>query len=349
MTKINTAAGALVATVLAISCIYAVNTLVQPASGTIPRVLMIGSADGERWQRTLVGARAAAKEFEVELHAEAPVPNQTVEQQADLVRKIRAADFEGIAVSPEDPASQVDMINDLASRMKLVTVGKDAENSKRLCHIGFCQTNAGRKAASMARQELTCQGHVVLLTTAALAGQDEIVRERLIGFQERWAQNDNSGARYPIVSVSSDAGGDLSQSLADPKLALIIAFDIEAAESAIKATAAWPESKRIPIIALDSSELVLDAIEDGRVSSTIFNDPYQDGYEAIRRLAIYARDDDTALPTPGCGNIPLSGEIVRKSNIADIRGRIPGSVKHDSRTAQLHLSSAESNASLLAH
>jgi ABC-type sugar transport system substrate-binding protein len=104
-------------------------------------------------------------------------------------------------------------------------------------------------------------------------------------------------------------------------LALLVAFDTKSAESALKAMATWPESKRIPIVAFDPSAVVLDAIEDGRVTSALLNDPYQDGYEAIERLAIYSRADEAALPIPGFGYIPRNGEIIRKANVADIRRR----------------------------
>ena len=321
MTRRNTFAGAIVAVALAISGVYVVSTVVDQSRVALPRVLLICSATDEAWQRTLVGAREAAKEFGVELRAEAPAPDQTVEQQSELVRKIHPAEFAGIAISPEDAAAQVEVINDLASRTKLVTIGNDAENSKRLCHVGFCQTNAGAKAASMVREGLTRPGQVVLLTTVASTGRNEIVRERLAGFQEKWAEDRDYASKYPAIAVSIDGNDSLLEALADPKLALIVAFDVEAADSVIKATSAWTESKRIPIIALDTDEMILAAIEDGRVWSAVFNDPYEDGYEAIHRLAIYSRDDETSLPGPGGGSIRRSGELVRKADVADVRRR----------------------------
>ena len=56
MTKFNIVAGAMVAAVFAISGVYAINTIVGHTHVALPRVLMIGSAAGDHWQRTLVGA-----------------------------------------------------------------------------------------------------------------------------------------------------------------------------------------------------------------------------------------------------------------------------------------------------
>jgi ABC-type sugar transport system substrate-binding protein len=130
---------------------------------------------------------------------------------------------------------------------------------------------------------------------------------------------------------------------------LIVAFDTEAAESALNATADWPQSKRIPIIALDASESILNAIAEGRITSTLYDDAYEDGYEAIHRLAMYCHTDDAGMPTPGFGKIHRSGEIVQKSNVADVRRRMDVASKDGGSMRQMHLSSREFNASLLAH
>ncbi len=347
MTKFSAIAGAAVATVFLVCGVYAVNTFVKNTNEEKPRVLMISSVSGEPWQRTLVGARAAAKEFGVELRTEAPASNQTAEQQSEYVRSIRAADFDGIAISAEDPASQVELINDVAKHTKLVTLGKDTEGSKRLCHIGFDQIGAGAKAAWFARCKVEHAGQIMLLTTAAPSSQSEIVRQRIVGFQEGWSRYAESAGPYSMVTVSIGADANGATKLSNPKVALIVAFDVEAAESAIAAAASQPEAERIPIIALDTSEIVLDAIEDGRVSSAVFNDAYADGYEAIQRLALYSREDEAGLPTPGFGTIPRCGEIVQKSNVADVRGRM--AIRHNEAgvSAQLHLSSAEVPGGLL--
>jgi ribose transport system substrate-binding protein len=328
MTRINLAAGVVVAALIAGSCIYAVNMLAENPRGRSPRIMLIGNAGGQQWQRTLAGAQAAAREFGVELRFESPALNETAEQQSAVMRKVDLVECDGVALLPVEPISQVTLINELASRTKLVTVGNDAENSKRLCNIAFCPKNAGAKAAMLARQDMRRPGKVALLTAGVSVGPDESAREQLIsGFNAAWARDAETAARCTTIAIAIErAGGEqavggLSATLADAELALLVAFDVKSAESALEAMTTWPESKRIPIVAFDPSVAVLDAIEDGRVTSAVLNDPYQDGYEAIERLAIYSRADATALPIPGFGYIPRNGEIIRKANVADIRRR----------------------------
>jgi ABC-type sugar transport system substrate-binding protein len=83
-----------------------------------------------------------------------------------------------------------------------------------------------------------------------------------------------------------------------------------------------PAAQRPAVLAFDSSAAVFDAIEDGRVCSAIVDDPYRDGFEAVERLAMYARGDEFSLPIAGFGNVPLTGEVVRKENLASFRPHI---------------------------
>jgi ribose transport system substrate-binding protein len=328
MTRFNISAGVVVAAVLGGSCIYAVNTVAENSSARSPRILLIGNANGQQWQRTLAGAQAAARKFDVELRFETPALNETAEQQSAVVRKVNLAECDGVALLPVDPINQLALINELASRTKVVTVGNDVEDSKCLCNIEFCPYNAGAKAAMLARQDLKRFGKVALLTAGPSAGLDESTREQLLsGFNAAWARDAETAPHCATISIPIEpAGGEqmvsgLSATLAGAELALLVAFDTKAAESALKAMATWPESERIPIVAVHPSVALLDAIEDGRVTSALLNDPYQDGYEAIERLAIYSRADEAALPIPGFGYIPRNGEIIRKANVADIRRR----------------------------
>lgn len=319
-----------IVTLLTATCMYALNAVLEIPVGPRPRVLFIGSGTGEYWQRTLAGARAAARELGIELHAETPTPNNLVDQQMAIVRKFNPADYDGVAFSPADPESQLELINDLARRTKLVTVDKDCDKSQRLCHVGFCQVTAGVRAACLVRAELSRPGKVPLLTTKfSDVALNVSVSERLAGFKEQWTMQDglDRSKSCSIIEAAVDSKNfeqlshALSATMADPELAFIVAFDTGATEFAISALATLPRKRCVPIIAFDHSGAIFDAIDDGRVYSAIFDDPYRDGYTAIERIGVYTRDSADALPVPGHGRFPLVGEVVRKENLADFRRR----------------------------
>ena len=330
MNRFKIAGCFLIVTLLATTCMVALNTALELPFSPRPRILFIGGGTGERWQRTVAGARAAAQDLGIELLVEAPTSDNLVDQQIAIVRRTNAADYDGVAFFPVNPESQIELINDLAGRTKLVTVGRDCDNSRRLCHVGFCQASAGRMVARLVRGELSRPGKVALWTTTVSdVAVDINVRERLAGFKQEWTSLDGLDASLscPIIETAVDSKSlelipqAMSATLADPELALIVAFDTGAAETAVQAFATLPRTRRVPIIAFDPSGAVLDAIDDGRVCSAIFDDPYRDGYAAIERLGVYSRVSAEELPAPGHGSFPLVGEVVRKENLADFRRR----------------------------
>ncbi len=314
--------------VLAATCMYGLNALLIQPIGPTTRVLFIGGGASESWLRILEGARAAAHDFNVEMRVEMPIADNRPDEQIAMVREIDPANCDGVAFCPTEPESQLELVNGLAARTKLVTIGKDAGETRRLCHVGFSPASAGRMVANLARAQFLHGGKVALLNTVySDADRDTKVGERLLGFKEECGEL--AGDDSPIIvhipvdlnEVTQMTWG-LPATLADAELVCIVAFDTRAAEAALAALAQRSPGRHVPLIAFDPSAVVLDAIDDGRVDFAISEDEYRDGYEAVKQLARYCRGDAMELPVAGHGKITLCGEVVMKSNLSAFRRRM---------------------------
>jgi ABC-type sugar transport system substrate-binding protein len=252
-----------------------------------------------------------------------------VDQQLTSARRINPADYDGVAISPADPESQIER-NVLASRTKLVTFDRDGYKSQRLCHIGFAQESAGALVARLVGNQLSRPGKVALIaTTFADDAQNSNVTERLVGFMEQWGPSgQNPALPCPVIQAAVHAKNrepaslDLSATLADPELSFIVALDRRAAEAALNALATPSETRHVPIIAFDPDQAIFDAIDDGRLCAAVFDDPYRSGFTAIQRLGAYRGEDKDALPVPGYGSYFLISEVVQKENLPEIRRRL---------------------------
>jgi ABC-type sugar transport system substrate-binding protein len=306
--------------------IQALIAALEPAAVARPRLLFIEAGAGEREQRTLAGARDAAHSLGVELEVATPGPDDIANRQAAIVQRINPADYAGVAFCPAAPESQIDIVNNLARKTKLVTLGTDCDNSQRLSHIGFSQTIAGGLAARVVRYELSRQGKVALLTTKlANASLNSRITDRLDGFKQELNERPTNCSIIEAAVDSNDlkrASDELRAMLADPKLVFIVAFDAHAAESAMKILASLSGTPRVPIITFDPTGITFDAIDDGRVGYAIFDDPYLNGFTAITRLVQYCRANAEGIPVPGRGLEYIASELVRKENIADFRKRL---------------------------
>jgi ribose transport system substrate-binding protein len=326
MSRFKIAGCIVIVALLAAAYVQALITAFEPAAVPRPRLLLIESGIGEGAQRTLAGARAAAQSLGFELDVATPAPDDIANRQAAIVQKIKPVDYAGVAFCPAAPEAQIDLINDLARKTKLITVGTDCDKSRRLSHIGFSQSNAGALAARVVGDELSRQGKVALLTSKlANAAPNTRVTDRLNRFKQMWVEHPTD---CPIIEADIDSNDvehmshDLATILADPELAFIVAFDSKAAESALKVLATLSRTRRVPMIAFDPSSAIFDAIDNGRACVAIFDDPYVNGFTAIMRLAEYCQADATGLPVPGRGLEYVKSEVVRKENFADFRKRL---------------------------
>ena len=160
-----------------------------------------------------------------------PTADNRPDEQAAMVRAIDQAEYDAVAFCPVEMRSQLELVNELADRTKLVTIGKVGGKTHCLCHVGFCQECTGRKVATLACSQLPRAGKVMLLTTVSSdAERNTRIRERLQGFKDEWNEVGGDDSTT-IVSVSVDLNDvaqmtqNLPATLADPELVSVVAFD----------------------------------------------------------------------------------------------------------------------------
>ena len=156
---------------LAAAFLYMLNTAIESPTAPHPRILLMSNVVGSDWECTLAGAQAAAHDLGVDLEIQT-TPASTANPLHTVAQNLDTAAYNGIALSLADPESNRELINDLADRTKVVTVGNDydldARKTRRLCHVGCRQSNVGamvarivRSVARAARQNRTpCQRRV---------------------------------------------------------------------------------------------------------------------------------------------------------------------------------------------
>ena len=329
MNFVKTAGTVLFLAVFVAAGMYGLTTTLDPHPHPHARFLFVASASGEWSERTVEGARAAAEKLGIELDVLTPGATSSANQQAALSERLCHTNYDGVALSPADAKSPLELINDLARHAKLVTLDHDCDGSNRLCHFGYSQFNAGAVAARLAEGRMPPPGKVAILsTTHSDATAQQRVGERSAGFADSW-KSDNYRAMYrPIVEVTLDATGrstnsnSLAATLADPNLAMIIALDVESAESALAALATLSVARRVPMITFDPNETIFDAIQDGRVTCAVFDDPYRSGFAAIEKLGVYSSGGRYAIPIPGRGTYVLANEVVSAQNLTEVRRRL---------------------------
>src|SRR4051794_2805316 len=132
--------------VVAVTAMYAVSRTISDPAVASPRLLLVCDRSDAYWNRVVSGAQAAAKQSGVDLQLES-LGDPGAPDQTTLLESSALKGFDGIVLSPADPESQRESLNKLATRTKLVTIGKDSDALKRMCHVGYSAEQAGRRVA----------------------------------------------------------------------------------------------------------------------------------------------------------------------------------------------------------
>jgi ribose transport system substrate-binding protein len=305
--------------------------VVEFSAGPPLHVLLIGDADSSGWRQTTSGARFAAHVLKLELDIEMLDSDAQSREQINRIRELDVAKYDGVAFHSDGTVGQMDLINELAGRSKLVTIGDDVKGSKRLCHVAFSEFENGREIARTVREALNPGSWIVLLISSTPeSDSDADGNFRLRGFQLEWEVTEQLGSTSTLRFFKAQGGQsslsltqDLLDATDDTDLDAIVAFDAQAANCVLAALAGRRHTRQVPVFAFDPTIAILDAIEDGRVQCAIRNDPFFCGYEAVRRLAIYAPKHEGQLPAAGYGEQHLVGERITRTNHRDVRRDLP--------------------------
>ncbi len=273
------------------------------------RFAYITNVPADFWKIARAGTEKAKAEFDVDVTMIEPSSDS---EQKQAVEDMVIRGLDGIAISPRNPANQVELINSAAAKMPLITQDSDAPTSNRLCFIGVDNYSAGRMCGKLVKKALPDGGKVALFV--AWVDQDN-ARLRMQGtIDELMDRSDDSsrsdpvgkavvGARYTVVGTFTDqADRSVAKSNAEdvmtkyPDINCMVGLYAYNVPMCLEALRGVGKLGKIKVVAFDENDDTLQAIKDGYVTGTIVQDPFRYGYESIKMLAALARGDQSVIP-----------------------------------------------------
>ncbi len=286
------------------------------------------------WSIAAAGVRAAAKDFDVD--CEVLMPPKGLVDQKRMIESLLAKGIQGVAVSPIDAANQVQFLNEVASRTKLITQDSDAPDSDRICFIGMNNYAAGREAGKMMKVALP-QGGTVMIFVGRLEQLNAQQRRQGVVDEllDRPVQNLDDlkidppgvvleGPKYTILGTLTDNFDYAkAKSNAEDTIATnadlggmigLFAYNMPACIEAVKEAG---KLGTIKMASFDEDERTLQGIIDGDVQGTVSQQPYEYGYQSVRVLTGLAKGDESVLPEGGFLDIPVT--LVTRENVEAFR------------------------------
>jgi ribose transport system substrate-binding protein len=287
------------------------------------------------WELVQTGANDAAKELNVDLTFIESTPGEAAQNQH--VQQLLASGIQALAISPNNPQTQKSVIDDAASNAVVITFDSDAPDTKRRGFVGTNNYAAGQVAAEEVRSAIPDGGKVIISVGSVDMSNGRDRRQGLIDdLMDRPFKSEHAydaidatlnGAKYEVVSTVTDGGdaGKASQGVTDaikanPDVKCIVGLFSYSGPAIVKAVGESGKKGQIKVIGFDESPEEQADVVSGDIYSSVLQDQYRCGYEAVRVLADLLRGIQVKGPSgPMLTELPVL--VMRPDNIQALRNK----------------------------
>jgi ribose transport system substrate-binding protein len=234
------------------------------------------------WQQAFAGLSKSASELQVAAELAGPDKYDPAAQH-EAFQRVLSKKPAGILLSAADPELvKPDIQAAVSQGVPVITVDSDAPTSKRLFFIGTDNYKAGMMGGQLAAKQLNGKGTVMIFSMPEQVN----LKERLHGYQDAFAAH----PQIKITEVVDIHGNptvafDKTMELVEKKTlpdALVCLEAIACPEVADVLDRKSVKGK--VVVAMDTDERTLAAIQKGTISATIAQKPYTMAYFGVRIL-----------------------------------------------------------------
>jgi ribose transport system substrate-binding protein len=294
------------------------------SGSTATKVAFVSNNPETFWTIAEAGCHKAEKEFGVEVVFRKPNKGDAAVQK-EIIDSLLAQNIKAIAISVIDPKGQRAYLDEIASRIPLITQDNDAPESNRLCYIGTNNYEAGRAVGKLVQEALPNGG-----TIAIFVGQLEPLnaRQRRQGVLDELAgkpsppnineiENSPDGQSYgkyrlhktytdqPVgAQKATENAVDALTALGQEKNLCLIGLWAYNPPAILNAARDKDKLGQVKIVGFDEDVVTLQGIADGHIYATVVQDPFGFGYESVRMMASLAKGDRSVLPPGGIKYVP---------------------------------------------
>ncbi len=225
----------------------------------------------------------------------------------------------GMAISPVDPQNQTMLINAAAKRTIVFTQDSDAPQTDRACYHSLDAALAdGYVLASEC--EAIPEGGSIMLFVGKLDARN--AQDRVQGIKEVL-----TGSNITIIDVRTDDVDDV-RAKANAADTLVRYPDVKAlvglwsynGPAILNAVREAGKVGHVRIVTFDEADETLAGIKAGAIHATVVQQPYEFGYQAIKRMAQAVRGDRSFIPATKQIIVPTM--VVNRDNVDEFTERI---------------------------
>lgn len=234
------------------------------------------------WQQAAAGLSKAAAQMQVKAEMVGPDSYDPQAQHEAFVKALGKKPS-GILVSVADPkVMKADIDNAIGQGIPVLTIDSDAPTSQRLYFVGTDNHAAGSMGAKVLAEKLHGKGNVIVYT---IPGQANLV-ERMHGYKD--ILDASPGIKIiDTIDMKGDprVAFDKTTEILDKntKVDAFVCLEAIACPEVAEVLGRKKATDKI-VVAMDTDERTLEAIQKGLISATIGQKPYTMAYAGVKML-----------------------------------------------------------------
>jgi len=264
--------------------------------------VFVSNNTAQYWKVAEAGVEQAGRDLRVNASVQMPANANSVDQK-NIIQAQIARGINGIAISPNDPANQTDLLNSVASQMPLVTVDSDAPQSNRACYVGTDNHELGMKVGKLIEQVLPNGGTIMMFIGRTDA---QNAHDRIQGIKDEL-----KGSKIQILGIKTDeadqakAKSNAQDTIARyPNIGCLVGLYSYDGPAIVSAVQSAGKAGKLPIVCTDAAQGTLDAIKQGYIKATVAQQPFMMGYRSIEILNRLANKEPVNIPADKQFKIP---------------------------------------------
>jgi len=253
--------------------------------GNITIAVMPKGTTHQFWKGVQAGAQKAGDEENVHIDWAGPANENKIEDQVNLVETKINAKVNGIVIAAIDAtALNRPLLNAKAKGIPVVTIDSGVTDKEAsLSYIATDNVEGGRQAANVLAKAMGEKGKVGLL----------IFKKGSVSSDERQKGFEEGIKKFPgIQLITTLEANDPQQATettinmltGNPDIGGIFAANEPNGVGAASALKQKGVAGKVKLVAYDSSDEEVKAIQDGIILATVVQDPYQMGYKGVKAV-----------------------------------------------------------------
>lgn len=272
--------------------------------------LIVKMIDSDYWKTVKMGADAAAKEFNINVHFSAPSNEADIKGQLDMVESAIEQKTDALILAASDYEALTSVTeNAYDLGIPVIAIDSEINSNNILSFIATDNRDAGRKAANELVKVAGKKCKVAIMSSVKGTGNAKQREEGLYEVLYKYPEIEVITKEYCLSDTKY--ASELTKKIVseNEKVDAFIALNDKSSIGVAEAVKGMGLTGKVKVIAFDSTTEEIGYLEDGVIQATIVQNPFNIGYLSVK-YAVGAINGEK-IPV----RVDTGAKIINKDNI----------------------------------